>query len=679
MVKRSPFKINETTSTLLLIGLAFLVYAPALSAGFIWDDGRAITNNPALQSVRGLWNIWTGHGDADYFPLKTTVLWILYQFFGAHTAPYHVVNVGIHAANAVLLWRVLRRLSLPGAWLAGLVFLIHPTHVESVAWVSECKNTLSLLFALLALLAWFRYEQDQRDRSYVASLFLFIGALLCKTHVVILPLVLVLCTWWQQRPGQLLPKKSKANRERRLMLLTNLVVGGLVILAGVIAWPSTEPLNPAEVSPALWLVACLCLGTGTCAVLASIWTQKLLRSRSIPRTLAFFQIAVLLGTVTVWFQYSRAIGEYQIPIGAVPSRVANAGKATWWYLGKAFSPVNIWYEMPSRPIETEPEAKAVLAGTRAANSAPALPLGKFVTWPLITIYPRWRVTPPVWYDFLPAIAMVALFGVVARYRKGRGRGAFFALSYFLIALLPALGLLKMSYMRAAWVADHFQYLADIGIITLACAAGTLLWRQASRRDHWLIGVTATWVIGGYAVCTFARAADYKSEYSLWTDTVAKNPGAWQAQNRLGAALLARDDVHGAMAHFAQAVRLKPDDPDGRNNLGIALVAQGEFAEGIAQYRASLRLNDAQFSAHANLGDALAKQKQYAEAIAEYRIALRWNPRLAPLLYSLGTALLEIGKIDEAITTLEKANSLAPNSPEIGAALAQALRWHGPAH
>jgi len=100
----------------------------------------------------------------------------------------------VHATNAVLLWRVLRRLSISGALLAGLVFLVHPTHVESVAWVSECKNTLSLLFALLALLMWFRYQRDQRGRSYLASLVLFVAGLLCKTHVVILPVVLVLCT-----------------------------------------------------------------------------------------------------------------------------------------------------------------------------------------------------------------------------------------------------------------------------------------------------------------------------------------------------------------------------------------------------------------------------------------------------------------------------------------------------
>jgi Dolichyl-phosphate-mannose-protein mannosyltransferase len=167
-----------------------------------------------------------------YLPLKSTVLWLVYQVFGARTWPYHVLNVGVHAANAVVLWRVLRRLSIPGAWLAGLVFLVHPTHVESVAWVSECKNTLSLLFALLSVLAWFRYEEDQRGRSYVTPLGLFVCGLLCKTTVVILPVVLLLCTWWQQRQE---PASADAEREQRLLGPLNVLVGVLLILTGIAA------------------------------------------------------------------------------------------------------------------------------------------------------------------------------------------------------------------------------------------------------------------------------------------------------------------------------------------------------------------------------------------------------------------------------------------------------------
>ncbi len=645
------------------MALAFVVYAPVLTAGFIWDDGRAITNNLALRSWHGLLDIWAGHSDPDYFPLKSTVLWLVYQLFGGRTPPYHILNVAVHAANAALLWRVLRRLSIPGAPLAGLVFLVHPTHVESVAWVSECKNTLSLLFALLSLLAWFRYEQGRRGRSYVASLLLFIGALLCKTTVVILPIVLLLVTWWQRRPE---PAPAETEREQRWLGPLNMLVGALVILAGIVAreYP---------------LVAVLCLAAGSTGIFASFLAHKFLRSHRIPRTLAFFQVAVLLGAITVSFQFGRAIGEYQLPIGGVASRVANAGKATWWYLFKSISPTIVWYEMPDRPIETEPEAQAFLAGTRPANLAPAWPRGKLTTWPLITIYPRWRVTPPVWYDFIPGLGMIALYAWIAKHRSGRGRAVFFALTYFLVALLPVVGLLKMSYMRAAWVADHFQYLADIGIIALACAAVALLWRKAAAQNgRRLVTGVAVALVAGFAAMTFARAMDYRSEYTLWSDSVAKNPDAWQAQTRLGAALLSRNDIRGATLHFAQGVRLKPDAADTRNNLGLGLVSQGQVDEGIEQYRESIKLQDAQLFAHANLADALASRKRYAEAIEEYHSALRFGPNEVPLLFRLGKALLDSGKLDESVAVFEKAKSLAPREPEVTEALARAKGLRGQA-
>jgi tetratricopeptide (TPR) repeat protein len=318
----------------------------------------------------------------------------------------------------------------------------------------------------------------------------------------------------------------------------------------------------------------------------------------------------------------------------------------------------------------------VLAGTRSANPAPAWPVGRLTLWPLMAIYPRWRVTTPVWYDYLPALAMVAAFVVAARYRRGRGRGIFFAFAYFLLALLPVLGLLKMSYMRAAWVADHFQYLADIGVVALGCAAGARLWQRARLWRRRLVGAVGALLVAGYAAAAFARAADFRSEHALWTDTVAKNPGAWQAQVRLGAALLARGEVARAAEHFQHGVRLKPDNADAHNNLGLALVTLGRVDEGIAHYRESLRLDGAQFFAHANLGDLYARQQRYAEAADAYRAAIRASPNIAPLHYRLGEVLIESGQIDLAIASLRQADALAPHDPEVAAALARAFKLRG---
>jgi Tfp pilus assembly protein PilF len=594
----SPRRWKKVAPAAALMLLGFLLYAPALGGEFIWDDARAITDNLDLRSAHGLADIWAGAHDADYLPLKSSFLWVIYQLFGAAPPAYHVFNVAMHGLCAVLLWQVLRRLKIAGAWLAALVFLIHPTHVESVAWVSECKNTLSSTFGLLAVLAWLRYQDQRGVRAYLSSLLLFVCALLCKAHLVILPVVLVVLYAWQ------LP-------------------------------------------------------------------ERFARRAFVRAVAPFFLVAALFSVVTVRFQNARAIAEFQIPIGGPASRIANAGKAAWWYLGKAVSPVHVWYEMPGRPIETTPEALAVLAGTRAANPAPAWPQGNLVAWPLCAIYRQWRVTTPVWYDYLPALAMVALLVQLARKRRGPGRGAFFGFSYFIVALVPVLGLVKMSYMRAAWVADHLQYLADIGLIVLACAAGVSLFgRLSSTGRRILVGATTVLLVS-YAAMTFARAATFATEHALWTDTVGKNRFAWQAHARLGAALMAKQKFAAAADHFSQELRLTVNNPEAHNNLGLALVSQGKLPEGIEQLRLFLRLDDKQFFAHANLADALASQKQWTEAASEYRQAIRRNPSLAPLHFRLGAALAELGSLDEAIASFEKADALVPGNSEIRAALAAA--------
>lgn len=593
-----------------LLALAFIVYAPVLGGGFIWDDARAITDNLAFRAQDPLRAIWAGRGDPDYFPLKTTVLWVMYRIFGGSAPAYHVLNVAIHAANAILLWRVLARLALPGAFLAAILFLLHPTHVESVAWISECKNTLSMLFGLLAALAWLGHQRSPRPGRYLLALALFVAALLCKTQIVVFPLVLLLVGWWQH------VRHGETGREA--------------------AARAPFPLRAHLV-----------------------------------RLVPFFAASALLGAITIHFQNDRAIAEYRLPMGALASRVANAGKATWWYLGKAVSPVHPWYEMPSRPIENEGEAQAFLAGQRSANPAPSLPVGRPTLWRLAAIYPRWRVTPPVWYDFLPGLAMVVLYGLVVRRRHGRGAPAFFALSYFLLALLPVLGLLPMSYMRAAWVADHFQYLANVGVIAWLAAGAARAWQRGATLERRAVAGATAAIVAVFGVASFVRASDFKSELALWSDTVAKNPGAWQAQGRLGAALLGRRNLPAAAEHMQAALRLNPDDPDTRNNLGIALVGLGRIDEGIEQYRQSLRLNERQFIAHANLADALAAQKRYPDAIVEYHAAIKFRPTLAPLHYRLAMALLNAGRVDDAIASLQQADRLAPHSTEVAAALARA--------
>ena len=180
----------------LIVLITFAVYLPALRGGFVFDDYPLITENGMVRADNGIRLFWSGAGAADYYPLTGSLWWLEWRWWGDHAAGYHVLNVLLHAANAVLVWIILCRLNIPGAWLAALVFAIHPVNVATAAWISEQKNTLSMLFFCVAILLYLRFDAESRWDCYGLSLGAFLLALFSKTAVVMLPVALLGCVWW---------------------------------------------------------------------------------------------------------------------------------------------------------------------------------------------------------------------------------------------------------------------------------------------------------------------------------------------------------------------------------------------------------------------------------------------------------------------------------------------------
>ncbi len=539
----------------LLCALALACYWPALHGTPLWDDQAHLTT-PELQSLAGLKRIWFELGATQqYYPLLHSAFWIEHRLWGDATFGYHLFNVLLHATAATLFVLILRRLSIPGATLAGLIFVVHPVSVESVAWISEQKNTLSLVLYLLAVLAYLRSEDDRSRTNarwwYLGATLLFVCALLCKSVTATLPAALLVLAWWRR---------------------------------GRLAWRvDVLPLLP------------------------------------------WFAIALASGLFTAWVEHRFIIGaEFTQFDLTLVQRVLLASRMIWFYLGKLFWPA-----------------------------------------PLIFFYPRWDVasSPLVWSGCLLAVAAVTF--ALWRFRQ-TNRGPLAAWLFFVGSLFPALGFFNIYPFLFSYVADHFQYLACLGVIAGASAGFAPLLTAAPV--PWR---TLGWIFGGTAIATFAFLSHAQSRLytdldTLYRTTIARNPDSWVAHNNLGAHLLAQKSpasLAEAVTHFQTALRLKPDYVAAHYNLGKAYFEiPGHLADAVAEDETALRLRPNYPEAHNNLGNALALiPGRLADAVAHYEEALREKPGQSETYFNLGNALLKIpGRRSDAAVQFQTTVRLKPD-------------------
>jgi tetratricopeptide (TPR) repeat protein len=537
-----PDRLHPLIAALGLIALTMVVYIPAMKAGFIWDDDLLLTDNQMIRSSHGLHDFWLTTKPMDYFPLASTTLWFEWRLWGLDATGYHVVNLILHALAAVAIWRILRRLKVPGAYLAGALFAVHPVTVASAAWIAEIKNTLSLLLCAVSVLAFLKSEESGRRVFYVLALVTFLLALLAKTSVVMMPAVLLVLAWW---------RRMRVSRV------------------------------------------------------------------DIQRVIPFFMMSVALGLVTVYYQYHGAIRDQVVRPGGFLSRLAASGWCIWFYLYKALVPIH-----------------------------------------LSVIYPLWNVDPRRVLAWLPLAGLVFVFGLAWRYRFGWGRPLLVMMAYFVLMLLPVLGFFNMSFYRLALVADHLQYAAVIGPIALVAGAITVVGRRSvvGRRRALIAACAALSLL---SVLTWQRAGVYRSQLTLWQDTVKRNPEAWVAHIHLGIALSAENRLEEAVQHFNRALELKPDHVGARINLGDALRRLGRTDEAIRVLQEALRLDPGHPKAHLNLAMALESDHRREEAIEHYERALEIDPNFAEGHANFGNALAALGRLDEAAYHYRRALELRP--------------------
>ena len=477
-----------------------------------------------------------------------TAFWVEHRLWGDATLGYHLANIFWHATAAFLVALILRRLAIPGAYLAAAIFALHPIQAESVAWISEQKNTLSAVFYLAAMLTYLHFDQTQRTSLYCGAMGLFLLAILSKTVTATLLGGLLVIFWWQR---------------------------------GRLSWKGdVRPLVP------------------------------------------FFLLGASGGIITAWWELkiNNCVGpRFQFTL---LERMLIAGRAIWFHLGKLCWPTKLTF-----------------------------------------IYPRWQIDAGAWWQYVFPLGVVALAAGLWSLRRW-SRAPLAALLFFAGTLFPVLGFFNLYTFRYSLVANHYQYLASLGVITLA-AAGVVgqwnHWRPWPRRAGYGAGLLLLAILAGL---TWRQSQMYADVETLYRRTIEQNPDCSLAHNNLGAILQLQGRLDEAMVHCRRAMQIEPGDSGVYVNYGNILADQGRLDDAIASYQKALKLNPHDLMAYNGLGLALVRWGRFDEALSNYRKALEINPRHVGTLINVGNLLAARGRLNEALAQYREALEIAPGQVEI---------------
>jgi tetratricopeptide (TPR) repeat protein len=667
-----------------LLLLVCLAYVPVVRDEFIWDDDAYVTHNGTLRSVEGLRRMWLEPlSIPQYYPLVHTTFWIEYHLWGLHPLGYHIVNVALHAISAVLLWRLLLRIGAPGAWLAAAIFAVHPVCVESVVWVTERKNVLSLALVLSSMLAYLRFApvvvsaDDAPHASgagrwgwYALSWFLFFAALLSKSVVATMPAVLLVIIWWKR---------------------------------GRLGWRDVLPLLP------------------------------------------FFAIGGLLGLHTATLERTHVGAEGEEWNFSPAERGLIAGRAVWFYARKLVWPYPLiffyhrwhiddhqWWQY-SFPVA----ALGLVAGLWLARSkigrgplAAALIFGG-VLMPAIgffNVYPFRYSFVADHFQYHASLALITLAAAGAALWAQRltasGRTALSASAAVVLVLLGALTF------RQTMIYENLEVLyrdviakngtAVIAYSNLATHLGNLgrneegleLIRKAVEIDPQAPGVHNNLGAILLTLCmqTGERGKMFDECIRELEYTLQLNPRYTAAHSNLAVAMVTAKKPEVAITHLRRALELNPRDarsmfgmgsllrllkkndeartwylkalerdPDmaqAHYGLGLELAESGATDAAIQHWETALRIDPRYTDAHYALANALSARGEYAQAVEHYRAAIELRPKFVAALVNLGIAQLNLGDASAAVQSFEETLQVDPDNGEANFTLALALAKAG---
>ncbi len=612
---------------LLLPVAVVAAYWPALRGNLLWDDEAHVTR-PDLRTLGGLRRIWSEPGATQqYYPVLHSAFWVEHRLWGDATLGYHLANVALHLAACLLLYRVLRRLAVPGALFAVAVFALHPVCVETVAWISEQKNTLSTVFYLGAALAYLRFDSERRPRWYALGLGCFALALLSKSVTATLPAALLVVLWWKR---------------------------------GRISWKAcVVPLVP-------WWVLAVTAG------LFTSWVERtFVGARGADFALGLPDRLLVAGRA-LWFYLGKVVWPVDL-VFIYPRWGLDPGDLRQWlYPAAALAALGaLW--TPRRRTRAPLAAALLFAGAL------------FPVLGFVNVYPFVFSFVADHFQYLAALALIpALVAglAIAWGRIGAGPYASGAAAAGLLALLALLTGRQARLYRDSEVfyrgilrANPASWLAHDNLGVVLAAKGR--WDEAAGHYQEAMRLKPDYPesYNDYGN-VLARAGRWDEAAAQYAQAVRVRPSFAAAEKNWGLAMNDAGRYREAETHFRQALRLQPDYADAHYGLANALANSGRLPEAVAEFRITLGLNPQSPEAHANLGLAFAEQRLWSDALRETAEAVRLRPGYAEAHAYLGFALTHSGRLDEAIAQYQEALRLDPGAADVHYQLALALKSAG---
>jgi len=574
---------------IILLAVVIVAYIPALKADYVWDDNDHLTENPHLLDFAGLKRIWTSSAGV-YYPLVLTSFWIMRRFFNLHPFPYHLLNILIHFFNACLIWAVARELKLKGGLLACAIYALHPVHVESVAWITELKNTQSAFFYLLSIWAFLRFYKlhtfkaganpppsKKKYRLYAFSLVFFILALLSKTSTVMLPVALILALWWINRSYSLKPALY------------------------------TIPFFVLSLASSVW----------------TMWEQKYHAGVTGPEWDFTILERILLASRQIWFYLQKLIVPHPL-VFIYPRWEADTASILWYIplAGIIIALLVLFWKRHSW-------GRGYLLGFGYFGAL------LFPTLGFIDMYFMRFSFVADHFQYLASIAPIVMFSHLVGKRIESSPGKQKQLVLVICgAILLIFSIITFRQSRS--YKDEQTLWKDTIRKNPGCwlahnNLGEILARRGDMNRAFSHFKEAYELKNDYeAACynlgTFALIEkDYNRAISFYEKAIRARWDYALAHNNLGNALSGMGRTSEAIEHYKEAARIDPSFPEPYFNLGNTFFKMEKFREAIANYKKTLEIEPRHADAHCNLGVALLELGENKEGAFHLHEATRINP------------------------------------------------------